>query len=310
MICAVLIFAASLACAFAQTCSLDPDGNAEKVDVLILGAGMAGISAARTLEVNGVTDFLVLEATDRVGGRIREYDGPVEPPIEVGANWIHGLDPDDPLHHPIWREWTRCDPDGPEGSITPDFTAVYDADGSELDIRDENAPFLTRFSVFERAYDSAFERTATVDTSVKQGLSVGGWEANSFLDNFIEWLTVDFDSALKPQNLSLLITSMSSAYTDFTDKDEEAEDYLIVDEKGYSFVVKCLAKNFINSSVKLNSIVTRIEYADDCVCAEVKDGGTYCGNYGIVTFSAGVLQAAIQGDQNSVQFEPPLPKWK
>ena len=74
---ALAILVASLACASAQTCSLDPDGNAEKVDVLILGAGIAGISAARTLEVNGVTDFLVLEATDRVGGRMREYDGPV-----------------------------------------------------------------------------------------------------------------------------------------------------------------------------------------------------------------------------------------
>ena len=130
------------------------------------------------------------------------------------------------------------------------------------------------------------------------------------LDNFIEWSTIDFGSALKPQNLSLLITSMGSAYTDVTDKDEEAEDYLMADEKGYSFVVKCLARNFISSRVKLNSIVARIEYADNCVCAEVKDGGIYCGNYGIVTFSAGVLQAAIRGDQNSVQFEPPLPKWK
>ena len=53
------------------------------MDVLILGAGITGITAARTLEVNGITNFLVLEATDRIGGRIREYDGTS---IEVGAN--------------------------------------------------------------------------------------------------------------------------------------------------------------------------------------------------------------------------------
>ena len=70
-----------------QTCNLDPDGNAEKVEVLVLGAGMAGISAARTLEVNGITDFLVLEATDHVGGRMREYDGPKKLSLEMGAHW-------------------------------------------------------------------------------------------------------------------------------------------------------------------------------------------------------------------------------
>ena len=70
------------------------------MDVLVLGAGITGIAAARTLEVNGITNFLVLEATDRIGGRIRdsEYDGTN---IEVGANWIHGLDLDDKKHHPI-----------------------------------------------------------------------------------------------------------------------------------------------------------------------------------------------------------------
>ncbi|CAI8009421.1 Polyamine oxidase 1 [Geodia barretti] len=53
-----------------------------------------------------------------------------------------------------------------------------------------------------------------------------------------------------------------------------------------------------------------MKLADDCVCAEVKDGKMYCANYSIVTFSTGVLQAAIRGDQNSVKFEPPLPRWK
>ena len=38
--------------------------------VLILGAGMAGLSAAATLLDAGVTDFLVLEQSDRLGGRI------------------------------------------------------------------------------------------------------------------------------------------------------------------------------------------------------------------------------------------------
>ena len=72
---AVILFCRGIV-AEVTTCSLDADDKAEKVDVLILGAGIAGISAARALEVNGVTDFLVLEATDRVGGRINTTGRP------------------------------------------------------------------------------------------------------------------------------------------------------------------------------------------------------------------------------------------
>ena len=88
----------------------------------------------RTLEVNGINNFLVIEATDRIGGRIREYDGTG---IEVGANWIHGLDLRDPKHHPIWREWVECDEDGPDGSVTP-FTcsSVYNIMGKPYNISD------------------------------------------------------------------------------------------------------------------------------------------------------------------------------
>ena len=38
--------------------------------ILIIGGGMAGLSAASHLVKNGVTDFKVLEARNRIGGRI------------------------------------------------------------------------------------------------------------------------------------------------------------------------------------------------------------------------------------------------
>ena len=39
--------------------------------VAIIGAGIAGCTAARTLIENGVNDVIILEATDRIGGRVR-----------------------------------------------------------------------------------------------------------------------------------------------------------------------------------------------------------------------------------------------
>lgn len=42
--------------------------------VIIIGAGMAGLSAANHLLKNGVTDFKILEARGRIGGRIVSID--------------------------------------------------------------------------------------------------------------------------------------------------------------------------------------------------------------------------------------------
>jgi monoamine oxidase len=62
----------------------------EEVDVLVVGAGAAGMAAARTLHDAGVS-FVVLEARDRVGGRIltlRDSAAPI--PLELGAEFVHG----------------------------------------------------------------------------------------------------------------------------------------------------------------------------------------------------------------------------
>ena len=45
------------------------------VKVVIVGAGIAGVSAARILQLNGFTDVHVLESLDRVGGRIYTIKG-------------------------------------------------------------------------------------------------------------------------------------------------------------------------------------------------------------------------------------------
>lgn len=42
----------------------------QKFKVVIIGAGMAGLSAANHLIKNGITDFHILEARGRIGGRI------------------------------------------------------------------------------------------------------------------------------------------------------------------------------------------------------------------------------------------------
>src|SRR5436190_23939678 len=59
-------------------------------NVLIIGAGLAGLTAARKLAGTGAR-VLVLEARDRAGGRVHTlYERGGSAPMESGAEFIHG----------------------------------------------------------------------------------------------------------------------------------------------------------------------------------------------------------------------------
>jgi monoamine oxidase len=59
-------------------------------DVIVLGAGAAGLAAARALGLAG-RRVLVVEARGRLGGRIHTYRDPAWPgPVELGAEFLHG----------------------------------------------------------------------------------------------------------------------------------------------------------------------------------------------------------------------------
>src|SRR5438477_171730 len=62
-----------------------------EIDVAIVGAGAAGIGAARRLVDSGTVSVLVLEARDRVGGRVNTIE-PAGFPLDRGAEWLHSAD--------------------------------------------------------------------------------------------------------------------------------------------------------------------------------------------------------------------------
>jgi len=77
-----------------------PESKPHKV--LILGGGVAGVIAARTLHQNGIDDFLLVEARHELGGRMMSYTF-ANKTIEQGANWIQGTQIEDGPANPIFE---------------------------------------------------------------------------------------------------------------------------------------------------------------------------------------------------------------
>jgi monoamine oxidase len=100
-------------------------------EVLVIGAGIAGLTAARDLAVDGY-DVAILEARERIGGRIwTSHELGV--PADLGASWIHGFE-DNPIarlarRHAIEIVRTNI------SSVTPAryrSMVLYDEDGHRL----------------------------------------------------------------------------------------------------------------------------------------------------------------------------------
>jgi len=61
--------------------------SASHYDVIIVGAGAAGLAAAHALALAPL-NILVLEARNRPGGRAHTFSDPLGP-IDMGAGWLH-----------------------------------------------------------------------------------------------------------------------------------------------------------------------------------------------------------------------------
>ncbi len=65
----------------------DDEASDRVTDVVVLGAGLAGLCAARDLAAGGA-DVLVLEARDRVGGRVEQVSVDDERPVQLGGELV------------------------------------------------------------------------------------------------------------------------------------------------------------------------------------------------------------------------------
>ncbi len=123
-------------------------GKEKKHDVIVIGAGMAGIAAAKDLNSKGY-DVVVLEAQQRIGGRIWTDHSLNGIPLDLEAGWIHGVigNPITELANKYGIKTVPTD----YGSIT-----VYDSEGKKVD-QGRISEMEARFVEFEKFIED--ERT-------------------------------------------------------------------------------------------------------------------------------------------------------
>jgi monoamine oxidase len=135
--------AGGAAAALPRTAAAATKGTTRSCDVVVVGAGLSGLAAARALEKKG-RSVLVLEARDRVGGRTLNHSIGSGKVIEVGGQWVgptqnrllalakelgvktfKTYDKGDYVYYKS-GETTRYSAQGPLGPIPPDPDAVAD----------------------------------------------------------------------------------------------------------------------------------------------------------------------------------------
>ncbi|KAL5160106.1 Polyamine oxidase 1 [Glycine soja] len=268
--------------------------------VIIVGAGISGIAAAKVLAENGIEDLVILEASDRVGGRIRkESFGGVS--VELGAGWIAGVG--GPQPNPVWEL-------GVQFGLRTCFSDYSNARYNIYDRSGNIIPSGIAADSYKKAVDSAIEKLRKLEE--EEATAYGDDHSNNIKNNetkppstpetpielAIDFILHDFEMAeVEP----------ISTYVDFGER-----EYFVADERGYDYLLYKMAEEFLFTSkgrildnrLKLNKVVRELQYSKSGVTVKTEDGCVYETNYVILSVSIGVLQSDL------LAFNPPLPGWK
>lgn len=275
--------------------------------ITVVGAGFAGLIAARELEALG-HEVRVLEARDRIGGRTWTEER-LGHSLEIGGTWVHWMMPY------IWAEIIRYDETLVESPVPDRAYWVRDGElqSSSSEEFDERLGKL-QDKIFEGSreffpypheprhiFDSdeypeeLRERMRAADaTSIAEAVAAAGfteeeahlvqasWAAayNGYLDN-ASTLMAKHWAALSDHRLSLV--------------DEQTIQFKIAG--GMRAVYEGIERD-LNTAVELNTVVTRVEHDEDGATITTGDGKTHRADAVIITAPIGALR--------EIEFSPEL----
>ncbi|KAM4064420.1 flavin containing amine oxidoreductase [Hirsutella rhossiliensis] len=286
---------------------LQQHDSCRKTTVAVLGGGMAGIAAAQALSNASISDFLILEYQDRIGGRAhhttfgaKEDGSPYT--VELGANWISGLARPGGPENPVWTLAKKYRLENTYSNYKSILT--YNETGY--------TDYSHLLGTFEEAHGRMNVEAAKLlvenlqDQSVRSGLGLAGWSPKhgDMAAQAIEYWSWDFEAAYPPEESSMIFGAASDSLTlaKFSD-----ENNFVIDPRGFSSIITGEASSFLqpdDQRLLLRNKVANISHSDSGVTVYADDGSCVSAAYAICTFSLGVLQSDV------VQFSPELPKWK
>lgn len=281
--------------------------------VLVLGGGIAGVTAAHTLANNSITDFVIVEYNGDLGGRVahttfgNKSDGSPYV-VELGANWVQGIEsPGGPVN-PIWRLAQKYRVNNTYSNYSSILT--YNQNGA--------SDYSSMLDKFDDAYTTYEQEAGYIitenlqDISVRTGLTLADWNPKKNMEaQAVEWWEFDWEYSYPPDQSSDLwsVINYNTTFYQYS----EANNY-VFDERGFNTIIKGEASEFMNctkdyncsadSRLMLNTVVKNITYSNTGVTVHNIDGSCVAADYAICTFSVGVLQ------NEAVAFHPALPAWK
>lgn len=267
--------------------------QAEKqYDVVIIGSGWAGLSAAMTLKSKGFNNFVILEAKDHIGGRsyttVENFDGQMIP-LDYGSMWIHGG-----AANPI-NDIAKLANINTETSTFNE--KIYKGNNQgPIPSSQVDTIYNNRFDRGFMPYQAKQQDSTNVDeplqTSADKYLNTfaNGLEKDVLKYMMNSYIELDYTGTM--DELSLWWWDMD-AYLDGEDQD----DFLL--PNGYGPLVEAYAAP-VRDKVQTKKVVTRINYQQSMV-------QVFCGSEMfvaqkvIITVPLGVLKSG------SITFEPILP---
>ncbi|KAI3742902.1 hypothetical protein L1987_60600 [Smallanthus sonchifolius] len=262
-----------------------------RCSVIIVGAGISGISAAKVLAKNGVEDILILEASDSIGGRLKKHDfGSVS--VELGAGWIAGVGGE--KSNPVWELAVQS-------GLRTCFSDYSNARFNIYDRSGKIFPSALADDTYKKAVASAIQKLRTDQDSLLTAYASDpriSTKPETPIELAIDFILHDFEMAeVEP----------IATYVDFGER-----EFLVADERGYEYLLYKMAEDFLFTSddkildnrLRLNTVVRELHHSRDGVKVTTEDGCVYKANYVIVSVSIGVLQSHL------LYFNPGLPSWK
>lgn len=288
---ALSALAAALAAAKAGMAqSSGPQTDRRRGSVLVVGAGMSGLAAARILFDAGYA-VTVLEARDRVGGRVWTDRSWSDATIDLGASWIHGID-GNPLAELAGRM----------GIETVAFDAdILDGDGSRLYDQAGKPVPPAKIRQLGRDWEAVAELVSEMSEDAPVSMSV-----EAALNRALKQLRIDGERA---RTLFEIASRMYAGDSGASIGDlgllalADGVDYgghEVVFPQGYGQIAERLAQGL---TVRLDHVVTEIHH-DETTVRITTNNGSFTADRAIVTLPLGVLQ------QGNVKFDPPLPSRK